>query len=125
MRREVTLERIGDLGRLLPSQWFQRTGSPERDLLVAILARALLDWENERTQERGIGDATRWFESSRPDRYFSFYYVCHHLGLDPLAIRKALRQRRATWAVKGPPASGGCSGEGNEFSRWKNLLRTG
>ncbi len=65
--------------------------SPERELLVAVLQRAILDYVGSgRLLSTDAGD---WlFDES--DHDFSFAWVCGHLGLEPDAVRLNLRRLR-------------------------------
>ncbi|HMO16728.1 MAG TPA: hypothetical protein PKA63_02635 [Oligoflexia bacterium] len=61
--------------------------TPERELLIAILDRAVLDFCGREgdLHER----AKEWiFGESDPDNAFSFEAICEHLGLVPSALRK-------------------------------------
>jgi hypothetical protein len=62
--------------------------TPERALLVGILDRAFRDATDfGRGEERR--DARIWFEDDDCDEW-SFCWVCAHLNLDPLQVRKGL-----------------------------------
>jgi phosphoribosyl-ATP pyrophosphohydrolase len=45
--------------------------------------------------ERTRTEAESWIESRRQDLLFSFHVVCQTLGLEPNAVRRALRRMRA------------------------------
>jgi hypothetical protein len=44
--------------------------------------------------ERTSSEAEAWIESRRQDLLFSFHVVCQTLGLEPNAVRRALRRMR-------------------------------
>jgi hypothetical protein len=44
--------------------------------------------------ERTRMEAEAWIESKRQDLLFSFHVVCQTLGLEPNAVRRALRRLR-------------------------------
>lgn len=60
------------------------TGSPERNLLMAILERALLDLVGN--EDRQVEDAREWFFGDEPEilmqEEFSFPWICEQLDLD-------------------------------------------
>ena len=59
----------------------RRITTPERNLLVALLHRALLDYFGSRRSDKD--DARDWlFEESDERDAFSFSWVCSHLDLD-------------------------------------------
>lgn len=81
------------------------TGTPERNLLLAILERAIRDYiGNTRSDAR---NAKEWiFEGSFEQPYveFSFAWVCHQLDLEPeriadliAAMPKRGEHRTAPW----------------------------
>jgi hypothetical protein len=65
--------------------------TPERELLIAVLDRAVLDFcgregeLHEKAKEWIFGEID--IESSES---FSFSTICEHLGLDPSALRKRI-----------------------------------
>ncbi|MCB0335547.1 MAG: hypothetical protein KDD62_04555 [Bdellovibrionales bacterium] len=70
------------------------TGSPERNLLMAILERALLDFVgNEKKQ---VNAAQEWIfgDSSNDDdgEYFSFDFICEALDLDREHVAQIAKQ---------------------------------
>jgi hypothetical protein len=68
----------------------EHTGT--KALMLAILEdglRALLDANNRVSEE-----AARWMSSRRDTWVFSFITVCHTLGLDPDAVRRAAQQMK-------------------------------
>ncbi len=63
---------------------------PERELLVATLDRAVLDYYG--TDEETCGEATDWlFGDSDPSEPFSFLWICDHLGIEPTRLRNRVR----------------------------------
>ena len=61
------------------------TGSPERNLLMAMLERAILDYVGNDKKESD--DARQWiFGSNHPYEEYSFAWVCSELDLDPARI---------------------------------------
>ena len=67
------------------------TGSPERNLLVAILERAILDYVGN--NEREVFEAETWLFSNSDDRddgEFSFDWICQELDLDPVKIARII-----------------------------------
>lgn len=69
------------------------TGTPERNLLVAILTRAILDFVGNEKKE--IEAAEDWIfgeiTSSHPVTPYSFRWVCQHLDLDYTNIAKKIK----------------------------------
>lgn len=66
---------------------------PERNLLAAVLARAICDAFGTAHCERHIvRSARQWlFGKLTPKRPFSFAWVCTHLDLDPIQLQDSLR----------------------------------
>ena len=66
---------------------------PERNLLAAVLARAICDAFGTAHCERHIvRSARQWlFGTLTPKIPFSFAWVALHLDLDPLELQKSLR----------------------------------
>lgn len=66
---------------------------PERNLLAAVLARAICDAFGTAHCERHIvRSARQWlFGKLTPKRPFSFAWVALHLDLDPVALQASLR----------------------------------
>jgi len=66
---------------------------PERNLLAAVLARAICDAFGTAHCERHIvRSARQWlFGVLDPSIEFSFAWVATHLDLDPVALQKSLR----------------------------------
>ena len=69
------------------------TGSPERNLLMAILERALLDLVGN--EDKQVEDAEQWFfgEEEQPlrEQEFSFPWICQQLDLDLSTISEKVR----------------------------------
>jgi hypothetical protein len=70
-----------------------RNVKPERNLLAAILARAICDAFGSAQCDRHIvRSARQWlFGGLTPTRAFSFAWVAQHLDLDPIALQQTLR----------------------------------
>jgi hypothetical protein len=66
---------------------------PERNLLAAVLARAICDAFGTAHCERHIvRSARQWlFGKLTPTKSFSFAWVALHLDLDPVALQDTLR----------------------------------
>ena len=66
---------------------------PERNLLAAVLARAICDAFGTAHCERHIvRSARQWlFGKLTPKRPFSFAWVAMHLDLDPIQLQDSLR----------------------------------
>ena len=66
---------------------------PERNLLAAVLARAICDAFGTAHCERHIvRSARQWlFGKLTPKKPFSFAWVAIHLDLDPIALQDSLR----------------------------------
>ena len=81
------------------------TGTSERNLLMAILERAIIDYVGNSRKE--ANDAEEWMFGEGSDSLyidFSFAWVCHQLDLDPqhiaklvLAMPKRGENRLAPW----------------------------
>jgi len=68
----------------------EKLKSPERNLLAAVLDRAIADLCNGTTDSEGFkGDARRWIYSSNKNEN-SFLWICHNLELDPHVVRKEI-----------------------------------
>ncbi|MBX7136945.1 MAG: hypothetical protein K1X83_03100 [Oligoflexia bacterium] len=67
---------------------------PERNLLAAVLARAICDAFGTAHCERHIvRSARQWlFGKLTPKKPFSFAWVALHLDLEPLALQQSLRE---------------------------------
>lgn len=64
-----------------------------RALMLAMLEDAVRAYLG--SEERGRAQATEWFDSHRSRWVFSFATVCETLGLEPAAVRVALRRLAA------------------------------
>lgn len=66
---------------------------PERNLLAAVLARAICDAFGSAQCDRHIvRSARQWlFGVLTPTRAFSFAWVAQHLDLDPVALQHTLK----------------------------------
>lgn len=63
---------------------------PEKNLLVAILKRALFDYFGGASPVKL--DAEEWlFSPENQDEEFSFEWVCEQLGNDPSAVRGEIK----------------------------------
>src|SRR4029450_10125016 len=100
---------------ILLAQFFPRAAAlaPERRLMMAVLARSLLDLpSNARTARRrarrrlAAGEA--WFASDDDVWPFSFVNLCHALDLDPSSVRS----RHVRWRRVAPAHAVGLRGRG-------------
>ena len=66
---------------------------PERNLLAAVLARAICDaFGSAHCERHVVRSARQWlFGRLAPKNSFSFAWVCLHLDLDPLGLQDCLR----------------------------------
>ena len=66
---------------------------PERNLLAAVLARAICDaFGSAQCDKHVVRNARRWlFGALAPTRVFSFAWVVNHLDLDPVVLQHTLR----------------------------------
>lgn len=70
-----------------------RTVKPERNLLAAVLARAICDaFGSAQCDRHVVRSARQWlFGQLTPSRVFSFAWVVNHLDLDPISLQQTLR----------------------------------
>ena len=70
---------------------------PERNLLAAVLSRAICDaFGTQATDKHVIRAARRWLnEDIDEEKPFSFGYVAVHLDLDPVSLRQSIRSYAA------------------------------
>ena len=74
---------------------YRKTATPERNLLVALLHRALLDYFGSRRIDKD--DARVWlFEESDEREAFSFSWVCAQLDLDRQEILTRIKRTEIT-----------------------------
>jgi hypothetical protein len=66
---------------------------PERNLLAAVLARAICDaFGTAHCERHVVRSARQWlFGKLTPKRPFSFAWVALHLDLDPFSLQQSLR----------------------------------
>ncbi len=66
---------------------------PERNLLAAVLARAICDaFGSAQCDRHVVRSARQWlFGPLTPTRAFSFAWVTQHLDLDPVALQQTLK----------------------------------
>jgi hypothetical protein len=66
---------------------------PERNLLAAVLARAICDaFGTAHCERHVVRSARQWlFGKLTPKRAFSFAWVAMHLDLDPVSLQSTLR----------------------------------
>lgn len=66
---------------------------PERNLLAAVLARAICDaFGTAHCERHVVRSARQWlFGKITPKRPFSFAWVALHLDLDPISLQESLR----------------------------------
>ena len=79
---------------------YQPSFSPERNLLVAVLRRALFDYCNGSVVERTA--AEEWLLEEDTESCFSYQWICVQLGIDPETILSRLRTGRV---LTGSPLS--------------------
>ena len=67
------------------------TGSPERNLMMAVLERSILDYVGNKASD--IQSAKEWIfsEAHEPQEKFSFAWICSELDLDPKRIAEAIK----------------------------------
>jgi hypothetical protein len=88
---------------ILPIQFFSQRGASrwtgEQRLMAAILEDAIAVYSKS-SEPKGskarqiLRETERWLRSKDQSWTFSFLRVCEMLSLDPVAIRRALRDRR-------------------------------
>jgi hypothetical protein len=92
-----------DLGMIVPRQWAdlhrrcRPCDSPEGQLMLAVLAQALVDYREGNLLERR--SAKNWF--SRRGEGFDF--TCELLGVDPDRARKSILSAASTMASDAEP----------------------
>jgi len=66
---------------------------PERNLLAAVLARAICDaFGTAHCERHVVRSARQWlFGTLTPKQEFSFSWVATHLDLDPVTLQESLR----------------------------------
>ena len=66
---------------------------PERNLLAAVLARAICDaFGSAQCDRHVVRSARQWlFGALTPTRAFSFAWVAQHLDLEPLQLQQSLK----------------------------------
>ncbi len=68
------------------------TGTPERNLLMAILVRAILDFVGNNSQEAEEAEEWLFAGSSRDeDEPYTFAWLCQQLDLDKFSIAEKIR----------------------------------
>lgn len=68
-------------------------GTPEYQLLAAVLERAILDLRGiDITQTAEARDAFAWINNSASEAPFTFLWVCQELNLDPAQARRLAQQ---------------------------------
>jgi len=104
--RSESEERGGQLlepNTILPSQFFSQRGAcrwtGEQRLMAAILEDAITVYSKSSAPKGSkarqiLRETERWLRSRDRTWTFSFLRVCEMLGLDPVAIRRVLRDRR-------------------------------
>jgi hypothetical protein len=69
----------------------QKIRTPERNLLVAMIQRAIFDYMGNREFDRD--SAAEWlFDDTENSDLFSFQWVCSQLDLEPQAITSRVKQ---------------------------------
>ena len=104
--RSESEERGGQLlepNTILPIQFFSQRGAcpwtGEQRLMAAILEDAVAVYSKSSAPKgskarQTLRETERWLRSKDRTWTFSFLRVCEMLSLDPVAIRRALRERR-------------------------------
>jgi hypothetical protein len=104
--RSESEERGGQLlepNTILPIQFFSQRGTSrwtgEQRLMAAILEDAIAVYSKSSAPKGSkarqiLRETERWLRSKDRTWTFSFLRVCEMLSLDPVAIRRALRERR-------------------------------
>jgi len=104
--RSESEERGGPLlepNTILPIQFFSTRGAcrwtGEQRLMAAILEDAIAVYSKSSAPKGSkarqiLRETERWLRSKDRTWTFSFLRVCEMLSLDPIAIRRALRERR-------------------------------
>jgi len=84
----------GELSRFsFEDQLIDKPQSAEKNLLVALLERAVHDFFGNQQDEKV--EAREWlFDDAGENDAFSFDWVCMHLDLNSAAVRSQLRQMR-------------------------------
>jgi hypothetical protein len=87
---------------LIGPRFFQAFGkstfsNPERSLLFAVLNDAIETFQNfalskSARQRRLFREADSWIWDDAADSVFSFHNICDLLGLEPVYLRRGLRQ---------------------------------
>ncbi len=73
--------------------WRGKASLPERNLLVAMIERAVLDYFGNQAMERS--EAETWlFGLTHEDEPFSFHWVCGQLDLDPVDITSQIQKMK-------------------------------
>ncbi len=67
-----------------------KPGIPERDLLIATLDRAVLDYYSTNEELKSL--AKEWlFDDINNSCIFSFNWICDHLGVEQHAVRERVK----------------------------------
>lgn len=66
--------------------------TPERNLISAILARAICDLLNNRINDVIWKERSREWIFYHGNEHFSFNYICKHLDLDPDELRHLITE---------------------------------
>jgi hypothetical protein len=77
----------------------QYTGT--KALMLAVLENGVRSYFSPKTRIRA--EAERWVRNAQGRSPFSFVVVCETLGLEPDAVRTALRRRRASQEAPAQP----------------------
>jgi hypothetical protein len=64
--------------------------TPERELLIAILDRAVLDFSGREGELHEKAKEWIFGEEEYENTIFSFQAICEHLGLNPAALRRKI-----------------------------------
>lgn len=72
---------------------------PERNLLVAMLERALLDYFGNQTIEKDEAEEWLFDDGATEDEDFSFPWICAHLELDRERVLDRLLEMKPTGQI--------------------------
>ena len=91
---------------ILASKHYQKNyreakwAEPEKALMFAVLMEAVETYQRfgfstSPSEQKLLGEAKAWFWDEEVDRIFSFRSICGVIGLEPVYLRRGLRQ----WAA--------------------------
>ena len=77
------------LNELAESDAQDEKGTPERNLMMAMIERAILDYVG--TDSKEAEAASEWIFDTECELPFSFNWVCRELDLDPVKVAKDIK----------------------------------